>query len=386
MIYLVVFIVSCFFFAVADNIEEKETQVLSIAFGKKKSISFYLCAAIGLLLPSLLAGLSDSSIGTDVELYGNYWFIYAGKYKFIPYMKMASEQSIGLVYALLNYLVSIVTDDTRVFYFVLSLVETTLVYFGIRGFKDKISIAFGMFCYYTIFYNNSLNLLRQMLAVSIVCYSYQFLLKNRYVLFSVLAVLAVMSHSSAIFVIVLLFGWLYLKRHESKTETYFVNLILFVVILFIMLTYQTFLKFMISHHILSERYFTYLQETIVGGRMIRLGFWSALAVLAYIAFRQMINYDVRNKFLISCITMSCAFSFVMFMGNVYAIRMAYYFDGAAIILIPMIPKIYKLEIDNVRKMKYLPYLLLGVVLIARWYLEYVHSLNGETYPYRFASF
>ena len=84
--------------------------------------------------------------------------------------------------------------------------------------------------------------------------------------------------------------------------------------------------------------------------------------------------------------MSCAFSFVMFMGNVYAIRMAYYFDGAAIILIPMIPKIYKLEIDNVRKMKYLPYLLLGIVLIARWYLEYVHSLNGETYPYRFASF
>ncbi len=387
MIYLVVFFLSCCFFMISERLEKKESTFLSISFGKKKqSIFYYICIAIGLLLPAILAGLRDSSIGTDVELYGNYWFIYAGKSRFIPYMKMASEQSIGLVYALLNYIVAIVTDDTRVFYFVLSLVETTLVYLGIRGFKDKISVAFGMFCYYTIFYNNSLNLLRQMLAVSIVCYSYQFLLKNRYVLFSVLAVLAIMSHSSAIFVIFMLLVWLYLKRHKSKTKTYFVNLILFVVIAFIMLTYRSFLEFMISHHILSERYLTYLQETVVGGRMLRLGFWGAIAVFAYFAFKQMINYDARNKFLISCITISCAFSLVMFMGNVYTIRMAYYFDCAAIILIPMIPKIYKLKIEVVRGMKYLPYFLLGIVLIARWYLEYVYFLNGETYPYRFANF
>lgn len=387
MIYLVVFFLSCGFLMISERLEKKELNFLGISLGKKRqSLFYYICIVIGLLLPAILAGLRDSSIGTDVELYGNYWFIYAGKYSFFPYMKMAVEQSIGPVYALLNYLVSIVTDDVKVFYFVLSFTETVFVYSGIRGFKDKISVPFGMFCYYTIFYNNTLNLLRQMLAVSIVCFSYRFLVKNQYAVFFILSLLAILSHSSAVFVILLFFGWIYLKKNQAKSDVYFSNIILFVVIAFVMLAYKPFLKMMISSHILSARFLTYLEETVVGGRMIRLGFWAILACFAYFAFYQLVNYDKRNKFIISCITTSLAFSLVMFMGNVYAIRMAYYFDGAAIILIPMIPKVYKLQVDGAGKMKYLLYIILGLFLIVRWYLEYVRSLNGETYPYQFASF
>ena len=387
MIYIFVFLASCFFLMIADNIEKKKIKVLGISLVKsKQSILYYICIAIGLVLPALLAGLRDSSIGTDVEVYGDYWFTYACKYRFISYMKMASEQSIGLVYALLNYIVARVSDDKKVFYFVLSLIETALVYFGIRGFKDKISVSFGMFCYYTIFYNNTLNLLRQMLAVSIVCLAYRFLVKNQYAVFLILSLLAILSHSSAVFVLLLLIGWIYMKRHDKKSEVYFMNLIMFIGISFVMIAYKPFLKLMISQHILSVRFLTYLEETVVGGRMIRLGFWAALAVLAYVAFGKMINYDERSKFIVSCTTASLTFSLVMFMGNVYAIRMAYYFDGAAIIMIPMIPKIYKLEFDNGRRMKYTMYIILGLMLIVRWYLEYVRSLNGETYPYRFASF
>lgn len=192
---------------ISERLEKKELNFLGISLGKKRqSLFYYICIVIGLLLPAILAGLRDSSIGTDVELYGNYWFIYAGKYSFFPYMKMAVEQSIGPVYALLNYLVSIVTDDVKVFYFVLSFTETVFVYSGIRGFKDKISVPFGMFCYYTIFYNNTLNLLRQMLAVSIVCFSYRFLVKNQYAVFFILSLLAILSHSSAVFVILLFLG------------------------------------------------------------------------------------------------------------------------------------------------------------------------------------
>ena len=387
MIYLVVFFLSCGFLFISERMEKQNIQFFGISAGRKKqSVIYYICIAAGLLLPALLAGLRDSSIGTDVELYGNYWFTYAGKYRFISYMKMAAEQSIGLVYALINYFVSMVTGDVKVFYFILSLIETILVYLGIREFRDKISVAFGMLCYYTIFYNNTLNLLRQMLAVTIVCFSYRFLVKEQYFTFGVLAVLAILSHSSAVFVPLLLLVWIYLKKNKAKSDIYFSNIIMFVVIAFVMLAYKPFLKLMISYHVLPNRFLTYMEETVVGGRLIRLGFWAILSVFSYIAFRQMINYDSRNKFFISCITISLAFSIVMFMGNVYAIRMAYYFDGAAIILIPMIPKIYKLQIDNVGKMKYLPYIILGALLVVRWYLEYVRSLNGATYPYQFANF
>ena len=128
-----------------------------------------------------------------------------------------------------------------------------------------------------------------------------------------------------------------------------------------------------------------MEGTVVGGRMIRTVFWVILAVLGYIAFPKMINYQKESKFIISCITTSFAFSFVMFMGNVYAIRMAFYFDLASLIFIPMIPKIYKLDYKGIR-LKYGMYVFLIIVLIARWYLEYVRSNNGQTFPYKFIQF
>lgn len=387
MIYLIVFAASCGLMQLSEHIRNRNKADFFLFQEKKKSKPICIILTIlALLLPAILAGLRDSSIGTDVELYGNYWFEYAGKYKLIPYIKMGLEQSIGLVYMLLNYAVSMITDDVKVFYFVLSLLETVLVYMGVRPFRDKISVPFAMFCYYTIFYNNTLNLLRQSLAVAFVCFSYQYLVRDKIGIYLLISILAVMSHYSAIFVFLLIFIWKYLKRCSNKLAVYSFNLILFTVLAFIMITYKPFLNLLISHNILSERFLTYMKETVVGGRLIRIGFWFFVAFFAYIAFGRMINYDKLNKFWISCVTLSMAFSLIVFMGNVYAIRMAYYFDGAVIIFLPMIPKVYKLRINNMGNLKYTMYLILAVVLIARWYLEYVHSLNGETYPYKFADF
>lgn len=386
MIYLVVFGMSCLILLLSEKINLSQEIVISET-GRdcKKCICFFLTVT-ALCIPALLAGLRDSSIGTDVELYGNAWFLYAKNFDFVSYIKMASEQSIGVFYAFINYAVALVTDNESIFYFTLSLIETILIYLGLRGFHDKISVPFAMFCYYTILYNNTLNLLRQSLAIAIVCFSYRFLLKDKYLIFFLLTILAILSHSTAIFTVILPVGWLYLKHCNNKSHIYIFNIVLFLVTACIMLLYKPFLKFCIAHHILSERFLTYISSTsVVGGRMIRLFFWLLLAVFAYFSFSKMIKYDARNKFVISCLTLSLAFSLIMFMGNVYAIRLAYYFDAAVFIFIPMIPKVYKPKIDGVGYMKYTMYLLLILILIVRWYLEYVHSLNGATYPYRFAS-
>lgn len=390
MIYLATFGLSCLFFQISEKMEKPEKKIFSYTLSKpKQSFMYYACIAAALLIPSLLAGLRDSSIGTDVGVYGDYWLEYAEKYQhnFFAYIKMASEQSIGLIYALLNYISAFLTDDKKVFYFLLSFIETLMVYLGVRGFKDKISVPFAMFCYYTIFYNNTLNLLRQSLAVAFVCFSYQFLVKNKYKAFWIVTVLAVLSHNSAVIALILFFVWEYLKRCDTKASVYVSNVALFFVISFIMVAYKPFLQFFVEQHILPERFLLYIQSTdVTGGRLIRIGFWILIGIFAYVAFYKMINYDSRNKFLMTCVTMSAAFSLILFMGNVYAIRVAYYFDGTAIIFIPMIPKVYKIKVDNAGNMRYLVYLILAVILVVRWYLEYVRSLNGQTYPYHFAKF
>lgn len=392
MIYLMTFGISCLLFQLSES-----------GYAKRKKSLKIILVFLAICVPSLLAGLRDSSIGTDVELYGNSWFRFTRLFNLKEYLDFAQRCSVGVIYALLNYVVALFTDDVKIFYFILSFLETAMIYFGIKHINNseryiwndkikikkrgsEISLPFAMFCYYTIFYNNTLNLLRQSLAITIVFLAYGFLVNRKYKTTIFLLILAVLSHSSAIFSFIILPLYLISGKFKSKFNVLMFDLVIFSVTAIAMIVYKPILNFLVSHRILSSRFFTYMEETVVGGRMIRTVFWFLLAFFAYIAFYKMINFRSDNKFIISCISMSAAFSLITFMGNVFAIRMAFYFDVSAIAFIPMIPKIYKFKIGKDRNMKYLVYILLIILLIGRWYLDYVRSLNGQTYPYKFAQF
>ena len=205
MIYLITFGISCGLFVLSESKYLKKKKCLKVIF-----------AVLAITVPSLLAGLRDSSVGTDVEVYGNFWFEYTQRMKFLRYIEFAKSCSIGVVYALLNYIVGLFTDDTKIYYFVLSFVETSLIYIGVKMFNgldrkslfnnklvlndnNKISLPFAMFCYYTIFYNNTLNLLRQFLAVCFVFVAYMFIMKKQYVVSVLILMVAFLSHNSALF-------------------------------------------------------------------------------------------------------------------------------------------------------------------------------------------
>ena len=388
MIYIATFVISCGLFLLS------EYRRFANHFFLKYTIVIF-----AILIPSLIAGLRDFSVGTDVRLYGNFWFEYAGKMNFLEYAQFGNRCSIGFLYILLNYIVRTFTDDIRVFYFTLSFLETCMIYASLNlisnytplshfnknnFFKEKkaFSVSFAMFCYYTIFYNNTLNLLRQFLAVSIVCLAFAFIIKKRYLLSMGLLCLAVLSHNSAAFAFILIPLHLLNEKNKSKKSLYILDLTLFITITFIMILYKPFLTFLISRGILSNRFFTYMDNTAVGGRMIRTFFWIFVSVLGCMGFSKIIAYRQYNKFILSCVFISMAFSFVMFMVNVYAIRMAFYFDLASLVFIPTIPQIYKLHY-NKKSLKWGMYLVLIILLIFRWYLEYVRSNNGQTYPYKF---
>ena len=373
MIYIFSFTVSCLFLSCSEK-----------KWCKNKLFG-YILILLALLIPSVLAGLRDFSIGTDVELYGNIWFADACKMDFISYIESASTSSIGVLYALLNYLTALVTDDIKIFYFFLSFIETLLVYMGLKGFDKQISVPFGMFAYYTLFYNNTLNLLRQFLAFSIVLFSYQFLVKKKYFIFIILTLVAITAHSSSF----VAFGLLILFLISDKIKLKFSVLIFDLFVLFstviLSLFYQKILILGTNNGWLSERYDTYMENTVVGGRMIRIFFWMIILILALIAFYQFLRISKDNRLLITCTIMSFAMSFLLFMGNVYTIRFAYYYDAGSIILISKLPEIYKAEFYGKRS-RYCIYFVLILLLLIRWYLEYVRSLNGQTYPYKFASF
>ena len=72
------------------------------------------------------------------------------------------------------------------------------------------------------------------------------------------------------------------QKNKSKKSLYILDLTLFITITFIMILYKPFLTFLISRGILSNRFFTYMDNTAVGGRMIRTFFWILVSVLVCI--------------------------------------------------------------------------------------------------------
>ena len=123
-IYLFCFFASFFLLLLSEGIKKR------IVFSLKdtnKIISnlnpfFLITVFIALLIPSMLAGYRDYTIGTDVLVYGNYWFEMTKGLDLQSYVQWATASSIGSLYALLNYTVSRFSENPHVFYFVLSFI------------------------------------------------------------------------------------------------------------------------------------------------------------------------------------------------------------------------------------------------------------------------
>ena len=135
---------------------------------------------VAIIIPSLLAALRDPSIGTDVRVYGLSVFkasVNADRFSDLQYL--SDWHGIEVGYRMLNYIVSRVSEHIEVFLFVLQFLILILVINSYVYIKDKLnsnfSISFAAVCFYLLFYNENLNLLRQSLAMAIIVFGCRFL-------------------------------------------------------------------------------------------------------------------------------------------------------------------------------------------------------------------
>ncbi len=385
MIYLACFLASFGFLALSELAYGKwKTKYsvgrLEVEFRSPKKIYpvlMVVCAAIGLILPSLLAGMRDFSIGVDVLVYGNSWFKNAQLVSPMVYLQWATSSSIGLFYALLNLLVSFVSDDVHVFYFALMLVTLLFVYLAVSQFRGKIYVPFAMLVYHFLFYNSSLNILRQSVALAVILLAYSYLSKKNIKLFLVFWVVAMLFHTSAILMILLV------PLFTISTSVYrrIYSIVIFIVFTGVAFTYRAVLGALISTGILGPRYLTYLDTTFAGGRIIRTVFWAMLLVLVIYKYQTMIDYDRRNRLYVNAAFISVAFTIFLFMGNNQIIRIAYYFDIALVVLLPMLAETFSASLSLGNKKIKVAYMIEFAVVFAYWFLTIIVKNNGGTYPY-----
>ena len=360
------------------------TALMLIYFSEKterKNIKRIL-VAMALLLPSCLAGARDFTIGRDVLLYGKGWFERACEYdSLIMFLKKANEYSVGIGYAAINYCVSRVTHNFHVFLFAYQLIQLCIVYCTIKPLKKEISITFAFFVYFFSYYNLSLNILRQIMAVMIVFFGYRYILKHKPFKFILTIAIAYTFHSTAIIGLALYpINWA-LNDKSLRTIS---KIAIVAGSTGAAVGYQALLNVFAKVGALSiERYSHYASDTEVGGRYIRLLYWLIILILILWKGGRCVECSKKSLTLEMYMTMSGIFSLMAFMGSPWVVRIAYYFDVFQILLVPIL--VQQLPFTLGKKKTESSYLVMGTIIVAFWLFNYILRNGGNTYPYVFMS-
>lgn len=219
--YLTCFFSSSFLFWFGQKLRTGQSEIFR-----------WFIYGIALLIPAILAGVRDLEIGIDTLFYGYPIFVDAVTAPYIDGMSSRWDGWIEPGFLCLNFLVSRVTDDYNIFSFILSFITILFVFVSVYKWKDKIPIWLGMFVFYSFFFNESLNIMRQCLALAIVFCSAEHIFNKKFLRFAFWILLASLFHrSSFIFLLYYPLFW-YSNKFTSGRSTLLISSFILLLIIF----------------------------------------------------------------------------------------------------------------------------------------------------------
>jgi len=405
---------------------------------------FWMLSAISILIPVLLAGLRDYEIGIDTISYMSkkrYWLGAASAESLGEYMEYYMGIGYGEpLFALLCGMIGQTFGNYSVFLFVVHAIIITGVYIGAYRFRKEVNPAMVLLLFYLVFYNHSLNIMRQYMAMAIVFAALADIPQKKYIRYSIAVVIAMMFHTSALlgFGAIVIHWYLYcdwkgcvgkVKRAgkrighvllpNRKTErkiknqrlakfTAFIRklfdncknaynavctqvekiepvvrrrqVILFSAMLLLVLLANPLCRLVIRMGFLHEKYLWYLDMSKAEHTTL-ITLFLLLEMSVLLLWHKYLRKSSRlfDFFFANTGTYLILHQISSFI--VYGKRVAAYFALANLVTIAMIPRMYK---DKKRRV--IVYVLVLCVVIFYWFYTYILRNASQTYPYALVFF
>lgn len=364
IIYVVSFGFSIYFAYLYQKSSNKKKNSPQMGIHRKFNLAELLNFTLIIICP-VIVGAVRQGIGTDYWNYLRYYNQFDGIY--ITQIPKSMEP----LYALLNYLSSLLFGGRGWgLFFLTTLLTVVLVVLTLNYYKDKLSIAMGLFIFYMSFYITSLNIIRQMIAVVIVLYSYRFILENKYKKYILTILAAALFHFTALICLPFVFLDFKDKAHfkNKKLALYFFVLLSPIVI---------HLVFKYSEYIpLLSTYMANYETSFNGygiGFLIDIGL-----VLGPLLFyrKKLIAENPKYDLFINVSLVSIPIRLIVY-HQPFASRLFLYFSCLQIIAIPLILNLLK----GKREHRY--FKALTVIVYALYFVYKFILLNsGEAFPYQ----
>lgn len=201
MEYFVVFISSIFLAWLAE-----------VGFRKEKKLLPYILIAVSILLPCILAGFRDDTIGTDVTWYVTPLVDRAYKaIDFFDYFEMQQRDSMEIGFVCLIYFLTF-SFDAGPTLFLLQLCILVPLYIALFRYRDRMPVWLGLTIFYFMSYNTGLSIIRQTLTITLLLCAFSFIEKKQWLVGTIIIFLSITIHRSAIFLAFFVIATYYLCR------------------------------------------------------------------------------------------------------------------------------------------------------------------------------
>lgn len=345
--YILMLIFSIVMLCIAKKFEQN--KIIKIGSYILAGLSFFIVSAI------------RYDVGTD------YLFRYAPDYVKMGQGINISNLEIG--YRIIVWICLLFTKDYAILFIVTSAIIIGLTFYTI--YKESTYPILSVAIYFLAgYFFYSLNLMRQFLAVSVLLFSYKYLVDKKYVKFIIGAIIAFLLHSSSIIFAVAFF---LCNREVFDLKRTIVISVLF--LLFGKFVWHYVVELIVNH----TRFAVYIGSKFdkTQFRLSDIIVNAILYVIIYYLYKHTKDVGRKEKFFLNM--QACSLFFVILTSTMYLLfRLSFYFSIFNIISIPYFIK--KSDISN--KKKIIVVVILLITLIGNITKTNIIGNVGEVKPYK----
>ena len=254
---------------------------------KSGSMAYWVNLLMAMLIPALLAGLRDNTIGTDILTYVDDTWEAMGRIDSLSELfKKRSEDYFGLGsigYLLLNYYLRTLSDNPHIVYFGISFFTLFFVVLAVKDNKGKASMPLMLFLFLFLYYNLSLNMMRQMMAMAVGLYSYMYLEREHWLKLALCVAVMYMFHpTSFAFLLCIILYLMYYTHNKLLKVVLFAGVISLLLISF--RYYNDILTMVLNYELIPAHYSLYFskEEGVFQTSMLIMYFSFLCAFIDYV--------------------------------------------------------------------------------------------------------
>ena len=330
---------------------------------------------LAVLLLTLLAAYRGHNVGTDTSSYIRLMRL-ASNCNYVHYINYGIEHGLELGYMSMSFLASRFQHGERWLFFFCALITNTYMFRGIenvhrRNANMNVALMWMMYC--LMFYNITLNNMRQFIGVAICFWVFSDVNKLSLRKLLIASLLAFLFHYSA--VLILLPYCMFKVSRINKTRETDIGISLCLSLIVILIPYIS--RIMVTNISLLQRYRSFEKRMEIEwfGNMWTMFLRTVFIVIFFLSLKNEINENKKFLMYIAVVDLAFSIGFSMFMYRVECFFSVF----------ECIYAVEGVQIFGVNKSsKRIAEVLICILCFIFWYVKVVVNNLNETFPYVFS--